>query len=178
MLNTFGLNSTTQPTLATGNPYYKVDINSSDASNPWTAKFVFIAANAWDQGQSTWLSAAMAKQTTYTFVIRHESYEDDGAASSNQPGDQGASDKIIAGFPYTLLLVGHTHEYAQSKSGSGQVELIVGNGGAESSGPAGYVTCSQLTNGNISCQPYEFSGSNAPSATGSAVVVNAAGALQ
>ena len=176
MLNTFGINSTTQPTLATGNPYYVVNINSSDASNPWTAKFVFIAANAWDSAQSTWLTNTMKLQTTYTFVIRHESYQDDGDASSNQPGDQGASDKIIEQYPYTMFFVGHTHEYSQSKSGSGQVELIVGNGGAETSGPAGYVTCTQLSSGNITCQPY--ASGTSPSTNGAAVTVNAAGAVQ
>jgi hypothetical protein len=53
-----------------------------------------------------------------------------------------------------MLLVGHSHEYRQSNSGNGLIELIVGNGGAETSGPPGYVICSQLTGGNISCQPY------------------------
>jgi hypothetical protein len=176
MLNTFGINSTTQPTLATGNPYYEVDVNSSDSTNPWTAKFVMIAANAWDSGQSSWLTSVMQKTTTYTFVVRHESYQDDGAASSNQPGDQGASDQIINSYPYTMLLVGHTHEYSQSTAGNGNVELIVGNGGAETSGPAGYVICSMVSGGNISCQPY--ASGTTPSNNGSAVVVNAAGALQ
>jgi hypothetical protein len=178
MLSTFGINSTTQPTLATGNPYYEVDVGSSDPSNPWTAKFVIIAANAWDSGQSTWLTKVMKKQTTYTFVVRHESWEDDGEASSNQPGDQGASDQIIDKSAYTLLLVGHTHEYRQSSSGSGQVELIVGNGGAETSGPAGFVFCTQLSSGNISCQPYSSTSTSNPTTNGSAVVVNAAGVLQ
>jgi len=177
VLNTFGINSTTQPTLASGDPYYEVDINSSDSSNPWTSKFVFIAANAWDSGQSTWLTSVMQKTTTYTFVMRHESYEDDGAASSDLPGDQGASDAIIQKYPYTLLIVGHTHVYQQSTSGSGQVELVIGNGGAESSGNAGYEVCTQLSGGNISCQNYNEGGSLG-TANGSPVVVNAAGALQ
>ena len=176
VLNTFGINSTSQPTLSTGVPYYEVDVSSSDSTNPWTAKFVMIAANAWDSGQSSWLTSVMQKQTTYTFVVRHESYQDDGAANSDLPGDQGASDAIIQQYPYTLLLVGHTHEYAQSSSGSGQVELIVGNGGAETSGPPGYVICAMVSGGNISCQPYA-AGSSA-STNGSAVVVNATGALQ
>jgi hypothetical protein len=118
----------------------------------------------------------MQKQTTYTFVVRHESFQDDGDASSDQPGDRGASDQIIDQYPYTLLLVGHQHEYKQAVSGNNNVELIVGNGGAESYGPAGYVICSQLSGGNISCQPY-VSGTS-PTASGSAVVVNPAGALQ
>jgi hypothetical protein len=178
VLNTFGINSTTQSTLASGSPYYEVDVSSSDSTDPWTAKFVFIAANAWDSGQASWLTSVMAKPTTYTFVLRHESYEDDGNASSNQPGDQGASDQIIdsASEGYTMLLVGHTHEYSRSTSGSGKVELIVGNGGAQTSGSPGYVICSRVTGGNISCQPYNAG--STPSVNGSAVVVNAAGALQ
>jgi hypothetical protein len=177
MLGTFGVNSTTQPTLATGNPYYEVDVSSSDSTNPWTARFVMIAANAWDSGQSTWLTNVM-KTTgfTYTFVVRHESYQDDGEATSDQPGDQGASDTIIDQYPYTMLLVGHSHEYLHTTSGNGQVELIVGNGGAETSGPAGYVICSQLSGGNISCQPY--ASGTTPATNGPAVVVNPAGALQ
>lgn len=176
MLNTFGINSTSQPTLATGNPYYSFTVSSSDSTNPWTAKFVIIAANAWDSGQSSWLTSTMQQDTTYTFVVRHESYQDDGEASSDQPGDEGASDQIIDQYPYTMLLVGHTHEYSQSTSGNGQVELIVGNGGAETSGPPGYVICSQQSNGNVSCQPYAAAAT--ASTNGSAVIVNAAGQLQ
>ena len=179
LLGTFGINSTNQPTLANREAYYEVDIASSDATNPWTARFLMIAANAWDSGQSNWLTGKMKEtSTTYTFVIRHESYEDDGAASSDQPGDLGASDQIInsASAPYTMLLVGHTHEYRQSTSGNGEVELIVGNGGAETSGPAGYVICSRITGGNISCQPY--ASGTTPSTNGPAVVVNAAGVVQ
>ena len=52
-------------------PYYSININAIDSS--WTSKFVFIAANAWDSTQSSWLSGVMAQTTTYTFVIRHES---------------------------------------------------------------------------------------------------------
>ncbi len=178
LIGTFGLNSTNQPTLANQEAYYEVDVSSSDSTNPWTAKFVVIAANAWDSGQSSWLTSVMQKQTTYTFVIRHESYQDDGAASSDLPGDERASDQIIdsAPYPYTMLLVGHSHYYEQSTSGNGNVELIVGNGGAETSGPAGYVICSQIAGGNISCQPY--ASGTTPTFNGPAVVVNPAGALQ
>jgi hypothetical protein len=176
LLGTFGVNSTNQPTLANQEAYYEVDVASSDSTNPWTAKFVLIAANAWDSGQSSWLTSVMQKQTTYTFVVRHESYQDDGEAKSDKPGDDGASDTIIDSYPYTMLFVGHSHEYRQDVSGNGEVELIVGNGGAETSGPAGYVICSQIAGGNISCQPYA-SGTSA-STNGPAVVVNAAGAVQ
>jgi len=179
LIGTFGVNSTKQATLANQEAYYEVDVSSSDSTNPWSARFLMIAANAWDSGQSAWLKAAMATNaTTYTFIVRHESYQDDGAAKSDQPGDEGASDQIIdtAPYPYTMLLVGHDHYYEQSTSGNGNVELIVGNGGAETSGPPGYVICSQLSGGNISCIPY--ASGTTPSAAGPAVVVNAAGVLQ
>ncbi|HEX2569871.1 MAG TPA: hypothetical protein VH877_09980, partial [Polyangia bacterium] len=35
-------------------PYYTINVNAIDGS--WTSKFVFIAANAWDSTQSSWLS--------------------------------------------------------------------------------------------------------------------------
>ncbi|MHB8418405.1 MAG: metallophosphoesterase family protein [Myxococcales bacterium] len=174
MLNTFGINATSQPTLASGNPYYEVDVGSADSTDPWTAKFVFIAANAWDSAQASWLTSVMAKQTTYTFVVRHESYQDDGGSQRSQPGDKGESDQIIdSSNAYTLLLVGHTHEYRQDSSGSGKVELIVGNGGAQSWGSPGYVICARVSGGNISCQPYNAGTS--PSVNGPAVVVTPTG---
>ena len=54
-------------------PYYSININST--SGAWTSKFVFIAGNAWDSAQSSWLSTTLAVKTTYTFVIRHEATE-------------------------------------------------------------------------------------------------------
>lgn len=106
-------------------PYFAIDIDAVDAS--WTSKFVFIAANAWDSAQSAWLGPALAKKTTYTFVIRHE------ASSVTAPGVQ-PSNPIIAQYPITLLIVGHTHTYSRL----GQREVMFGNGGAPLSGGKGY----------------------------------------
>ncbi len=169
MLNTFGINSTTQSTLSSGNPYYSFNVNSSDSTNPWTAKFVMIAANAWDSAQESWLTSTLAQSTTYTFVIRHEP---DG--TSGYPGSD--SEAIVNASSFTMMFVGHTHEYSQTNTNNGQVELIIGNGGAQTSGPAGYVICNMVTGGNISCQPY--AAGTTSSTNGSAVVVNAAGAVQ
>lgn len=106
-------------------PYYAIDVDAEDMS--WTSKFVFIAANAWDSAQAAWLPTALAKKTTYTFIIRHE------ASSVTAPGVQ-PSNPIIAQYPYTLLIVGHTHTYDRL----GQREVMFGNGGAPLSGGKGY----------------------------------------
>ena len=52
---------------------------------------------------------------TYTFVIRHEPTRRRGVQPSNPS---------IAQHPYTLLIVGHTHNYARL----GQREAMFGNG--------------------------------------------------
>ncbi len=109
-------------------PYYSVRIDANDGS--WTSKFVFIAANAWDSTQGSWLDSALAQPTTYTFVIRHEP-----KAATTAPGTS-PSEQIMANYPYTLAIVGHTHTYG--KTGSQQV--TIGNGGAPltSTGNFGY----------------------------------------
>jgi Calcineurin-like phosphoesterase len=120
-------------------PYYSISINAIGGS--WTSKFVFIAANAWDSGQSTWLSGVMAQATTYTFVIRHES-----TGTSGPPG-VSPSDTIIDGYPYTLLVVGHTHTYEHPST----KEVLFGNGGAPLTGSNdyGYGLFSQRSDGAI-----------------------------
>jgi hypothetical protein len=174
-----GITPSLYPSLANQAAYYSVNISSSAGVSPaWTAKFVMIAANAWDATEQSWLTGVMQQSTTYTFVVRHESVTDEEILS-DCPGDCGASDATINMYPYTALLVGHTHEYLQSQTASGQLELVVGNGGAPlqaTNFDFGYVICSQLTDGNISCQPYDSGVYGTP--VGSPVVVNAAGALQ
>jgi len=108
-------------------PYYSIEVDAVNGS--WTAKFVFVAANAWDAAQASWLQTAMGHKTTYTFVVRHESSE----TSGGPPGESG-SDSIISQFPYTLLIVGHTHTYEKG----GAKEVIVGNGGAPLTGGVDY----------------------------------------
>jgi hypothetical protein len=104
-------------------PYYSVNVNATD--NSWTSKFVIVAANAWDSTQQSWLTSTMAQPTTYTFVVRHESSE----TSGGPPGEAG-SDAIISQYPYTLLIVGHSHTYEHSNAR----EVVIGNGGAPLSG--------------------------------------------
>ncbi len=105
--------------LGVAAPFYEVDVAATDGS--WTAKFLFVAANAWTAAQATWLDSAMAKPTTYTFVVRHE-----GSVVTNTPG-VSPSAAIIAKYPYTLLLVGHTHTFEYFAS---ERQVVTGNGGA------------------------------------------------
>jgi len=115
------LNQMLQP-IGQSNPYYAINVNSS--SGAWTAKFVFVAANAWTSAQSSWLDSTLSQATTYTFIIRHES------ASANTAPGVSPAEAIYAKHPYTLSIVGHTHTYEKS----GAKEVIFGNGGAPLSG--------------------------------------------
>jgi hypothetical protein len=101
-------------------PYYSIDVAAADAT--WTAKFVFVAANAWSSAQEAWLESALAKPSTYTFVVRHEP-----ASVTSAPG-VAPSELVMARHPYTLAIVGHSHTYAHDPETPRQV--LVGNGGA------------------------------------------------
>src|SRR5579883_2454239 len=46
------------------------------------AKFLFVAANAWNDQQAAWLKQALSIPTRYTFVIRHQPTPDAGQPSS------------------------------------------------------------------------------------------------
>jgi hypothetical protein len=108
--------------IGQSNPYYSINVAATDGS--WTSKFVFVAANAWDGTQASWLSATMAQKTTYTFVVRHEPSE-----TTNGPDGQAASDTILNQSPYTLLIVGHSHTYGHYTSPYPK-QVTIGNGGA------------------------------------------------
>jgi len=99
-------------------PYYSINVAATDSS--WTAKFVFVAANAWDTTQANWLDTTLSASTTYTFVIRHESN-----TATTAPGVT-PSKQIMAKHPLTLLIVGHEHTYSRPS----QNEVLFGNGGA------------------------------------------------
>ncbi len=114
-------------------PYYAVNLVSSGGSpdgsdGSWTAKLVFVAANAWSDAQGTWLDQTLAVPTTYTFVVRHEP-----ADTTTTPGVT-PSEAIIAKHPYTLEIVGHSHEYGHPLP----KEVLIGNGGAPLSGSGNY----------------------------------------
>ncbi len=146
-------------------PYYTIHFASSDPARPWTAKFLLIAANAWDDGQAAWLQSALAEPTTYTFVVRHEpDYENDACLGC------GASDAIVKKSPYTLLLTGHDHTFKIVRASH---ELVVGLGGAPLNSDDdrhGFAVCSQQPDGNIACQERDV-GSGASSYRDSKIVV-------
>jgi hypothetical protein len=128
-------------------PYYSINVSSS--SGAWTAKFVFVAANAWTSAQSSWLSTTLAQPTTYTFVLRHES------ASANTAPGVTPSEQIMAQYPYTLAIVGHTHDYEKS----GAREVIFGNGGApltSSNSNYGFGLVTQRSDGAIQVDAYDY----------------------
>ncbi len=130
-------------------PYYVINVNAADAS--WTSKFVFVAANAWDQAQSDWLDQTLAVPTTYTFVVRHE------PASANTAPGVTPSEAIMAKYPYTLALVGHSHEYQHSKNVNVR-EVIIGNGGAPISNNQdfGYGIVTQRGDGSLQLDMYDY----------------------
>ncbi len=129
-------------------PYYT--INVSGTGNAWTAKFIFLAANAWSSTQATWFTSELAKATTYTFVVRHE-----GSTATTAPGVT-PSGTIMAQHPYTLLLAGHTHTFEYFAS---EKQVITGNGGAPLTGSInyGYVVARQRTDGAIAFTAYDYS---------------------
>ena len=148
--------------LGLAQPWYTVQISATDKS--WTAKFVVIAANAWNSQQAAWLDQELAKPTTYTFVVRHEPME-----TSNTPGVP-PSNAIMAKHPMTILLCGHTHTYSYKPSSH---EVVVGHGGAPLSGSTnyGYVMAHRRADGAIVFENFDY-------ATGQAVstfAVNADG---
>ena len=125
-------------------PYYSINVSASD--NSWTAKFVVTAANAWSTAQQTWLTTTMAQKTTYTFVVRHEASD----ATPPIPDCIPTIDSIISTAGYTLLIVGHTHDYGHYSSAP-QV-VVLGNGGAPLSNTNydyGYGLFSQRCDGAI-----------------------------
>jgi hypothetical protein len=133
--------------LAQTSPYYSIDVDGP--AGAWTAKLVFVAANAWTSAQSSWLSSTLAQPTTYTFIMRHE------AASANTAPGVTPSEQIMAQYPYTLAIVGHTHEYSKS----GPREVIFGNGGApltSSSSNYGFGLITQRSDGAIQVDAYDY----------------------
>ncbi len=132
--------------LGIHNPYYSLLVKP--ASNAWSAKIVFVAANAWTPAQASWLDSILAQPSTYTFIVRHESSQ-----ASTAPGVT-PSGQIIAKHPYTMLIVGHDHTYKRLS----QKEVIVGNGGAPltTGSVYGYGIVSQRSDGSIQLTFYNY----------------------
>ncbi|MGZ3442333.1 MAG: metallophosphoesterase [Polyangia bacterium] len=129
-------------------PYYRVDVDTPMGK----AKLVFIAANAWDSTQQSWLSLQLADPTTYTFVMRHES-----TTSSGVPSGVPASESIVSAHPYTIEMLGHTHEYRHEDT----KHVISGNAGAPlATGNYGLLLVEQQANGNITVSEIDESTDN------------------
>src|SRR3569623_356205 len=133
--------------LGESKPYYTMYFAALDGS--WTAKFVFIAGNAWTDLQGIWLEKALSEPTTYTFVVRHEPHYSDTA-----PG-VGFLLLILARHPLTMLIVGHTHSYSHVPA---YREIIVGNGGAPltSSMNYGYVMIERQPDSTLKVTSYDY----------------------
>jgi len=132
--------------ISKSTPYYVINVASPTST--WTAKFVFVAANAWDSTQSTWFDSALSVSTTYTFIIRHES------ASANTAPGVTPSETIMAKHSYTMSIVGHTHTYDHTST----QEVLFGNGGAPlSSGDYGYGLVTQRTDGSLEVDAIDYS---------------------
>jgi predicted phosphodiesterase len=130
-------------------PYYRIDVPTPLGK----AKLVFIAANAWDSTQQSWLTAQLADATTYTFVVRHES-----TTSSGVPAGVTTSESIVKAHPFTIELLGHTHEYRHEDT----QHVISGNAGAPLSyGSYGLLIVEQQANGNITVSELDEATGNA-----------------
>jgi hypothetical protein len=129
-------------------PYYAVVFRANDDS--WTAKFVFVAANAWTAAQGTWLDGELASATTYTFVVRNE-----GSTSCSGAPGVAPSEAIVGQHPFTIKLVGCLGEYAHLAAVR---ELVVGNGGAPlmGSGNYGYTLAKRRADGAIVFTAYDY----------------------
>ena len=128
-------------------PYYSRSFAASDGS--WTANFVFIACNAWDSTQATWLQGALSQPATYTFPVRHVDVED---LSSSPCMD---SQPIVDANPVTLFLTGHVHDYQHSPQ---YKEIINGLGGAMlSSGTQyGYTLITRNSDGTLTVTTKDY----------------------
>jgi hypothetical protein len=128
-------------------PYFIERFAASDGS--WSAKLVFVAANAWNDAQGSWLDAVLSQPTTYTFVVRHEA-----SVVTSAPG-VAPSDAIIARHPLTLLVAGHEHTYRHDPTTK---ELVVGNGGAPLTTGIdyGYVVVARQPDGTVQASSYDF----------------------
>lgn len=115
------------------------------------AKFLFIAANAWNDAQAAWLTEAIAVPTRYTFVIRHQPTPDAGKPST-AAGIAG-SNAILAGHPVTLYLYGHVHEYNHLTVNA----VVTGNAGAPlDAGNYGWITVTQAPDATITVKAYQL----------------------
>jgi hypothetical protein len=128
-------------------PYYTFSVQTSMGE----AKFIIIAANAWDDTQGLWLEQQLARATPYTIVVRHEP-----PGQTDAPG-RAASDDIIARHPLTLGIYGHKHEYRRLSANA----VISGNSGAPlACGAYGFLYVVQRPDGNVQVEEHRQDNGN------------------
>ncbi len=171
------VNTIVSPSTSQTSPYFSALYLANDGS--WSAKLIFVAANAWNTAQQTWLSSTLAVRTTYTFIVRHEP-ANDARAPGVTPSESLMSSAFGAGN-LTLSLTGHTHliqlpggtlPYGDTFGATLAYETIIGCGGAPlDAGPAyGYaVATRRASDGAIVVQVYQSANSS-----GTAIVPNVA----
>jgi len=171
------VNLIVSPSTGQANPWFSALYLANDGS--WSAKFVFVAANAWNSTQQSWLQSTLAVHTTYTFIVRHEP-ANDARAPGVTPSESLMSSAFSAGN-LTLSLTGHTHlaqlpggtqPYGDPFGSTLAYEIIVGCGGAPlDAGPAyGYaIATRRASDGAIVTQLYQSADAN-----GNAIVPNVA----
>jgi len=171
------INTIVSPSTGQASLYFSALYLASDGS--WSAKLVFVAANAWNTAQKTWLQSTLAVSTTYTFIVRHEP-ANDARAPGVTPSESLMSAAFNAGH-LTLSLTGHTHlvqlpggtqPYGDPFGSTLAYETIIGVGGAPlDAGPAyGYaVSTRRASDGAIVTQVYQ-----AANSSGTPIVPNVA----
>ena len=156
------------PSTGQSSPWFSAPYLANDGS--WSAKFIFVAANAWDSTQNTWLTSTLNVNTTYTFVVRHEP-ANDARAPGVTPSENLMSPAFNAGH-LTLSITGHTHlvqlpggtqPYGDPYGSTLAYEMIVGNGGAplDAGNYYGYATATRRTSdGAMVIQMYKSADSS------------------
>jgi len=171
------INTIVSPSTGQASLYFSALYLATDGS--WSAKLVFVAANAWNTAQQTWLQSTLGVHTTYTFIVRHEP-ANDARAPGVTPSESLMSSAFNAGH-LTLSLTGHTHlvqlpggtqPYGDPFGSTLAYETIIGVGGAPlDAGPAyGYaVSTRRASDGAIVTQVYK-----AANSSGTPIVPNVA----
>jgi hypothetical protein len=132
-------------------PWYRVDLPTAKGK----AKILLLAANAWGPAQESWLAQQLSDPTTYTILVRHEP---DNATEA--PGVMPSGSAML-GVPYTLLLLGHTHEFVKLDART----VISGNAGAPLStfngaSNYGFLLVEQQADGNLLLSAIETASGN------------------
>jgi hypothetical protein len=167
------VNTILTPSTGQASPYFSALYTATDGS--WTAKFIFVAANAWSTAQQSWLQSTLAVATTYTFIVRHEPFNDARAPgvtpSESLMGSAFSAGKLtlsITGHTHLVQLPGGTQPYGDSFGSTQAYEMIVGVGGAPLDAGSYYgfgVATRRASDGAIVIQMYESANSSAQAIT-------------